>query len=239
MSNIYIVKDEEHLGEILNNNLYKLVLTIFTSKVNDVNFILKKWIISTANQFKNSIFLYIDVDNFKTFGLLEQKKCPINVLATTMIFFREQPLYIIRGNDVQAIDQCLKDAVLRTQQITNHVLKYGVPPENPTKTPKSPEQQIKPTNPPEQQTNPPDQQTNPQITLEMVQQMIQQTLSQLLPQHLQQLQMQLQSQFISQIRENKLDKPIENKKPDILNIINKLEAVKKTKQTEEELLKNT
>jgi len=82
-------------------------------------------------------------------------------------------------------------------------------------------------------------QSTPSISLESVQQMIQQSLSQILPQYLQQMQLQLQTQIGTQkITENKQAPKPELKKPDLLNIINKLEAVKKTKQTEEELLKN-
>lgn len=237
MSNIYIVKDEDHLGEILSNNKFKIVLTVFTSKINDNNFSLKKWVISTASQFKNSIFLYIDVDNFKTNGLLERMECPISVLATTMIFFKEHPLYIIRGNDVQAIEQCFKETEVKTRKITQHILKNGYPVENPI-PPQSPTPITPPPTPSDSKT-PQLPQSTPSISLESVQQMIQQSLSQILPQYLQQMQLQLQTQIGTQkITENKQAPKPELKKPDLLNIINKLEAVKKTKQTEEELLKN-
>ena len=94
MSNIYVIKDEEHLEEIIKTNKFKIVLTVFTSKINDPSFLLKKWLISKASQYKYCIFLYVDVDNFKTNGYLEKMDHPIDALATTMIFFKENPLCI-------------------------------------------------------------------------------------------------------------------------------------------------
>jgi len=105
MSNIYRVIDEEHLIEILENNRFKIVLTIYTSKVNDVNKTLKNFLIDIASSNNDAIFIYIDMDNF------QQREMTNNIddLPTSFVYFNLRPTHKIIGGNVKYIKQCFDE----------------------------------------------------------------------------------------------------------------------------------
>jgi hypothetical protein len=217
MSNIYRVIDEEHLFEILINNMFKVVVASFTSKINDTGYNIKKCMLGLSSDFKNSIFLYIDVDKYKQYG-----RIAIDSLPTTIIFFQQKELYKIMGKDVLVIEQCFKDAEIKTRQIT---LKMMHPP---------PIQQIQQQmqQPMQQQMQQPMQQQMQQPMQQQMQQPMQQQMQQPMQQPQKHVPIQLQMQLQKQQDSN------QRGKPNIMNVINKLEALRKTKEKEEEIIDN-
>ena len=110
MSNIYRVIDEEHLNEIFHNNMNKLVIITFTSKINDVGNTLKKCLIELASNFKHNMFIYIDIDQYKNIGKIE-----ISNLPTTIMYVNWIEIYRVIGNDVNALKQCYFMAESKTR----------------------------------------------------------------------------------------------------------------------------
>lgn len=131
MSNIYRVINEEHLNEILTNNLFKIVLVSFTTKAADATGSVKKCLINLAASFKNSIFIYIDVDNYIRQGI-------INVDSlSTLIFFQKKIFYKIDNNDCETIEKYFFDSEQRTRNITHNAL-FGEPVQQPKYQPQLP-----------------------------------------------------------------------------------------------------
>lgn len=100
MSNIYKVINEEHLNEILENNLNTPVVALYTSKLNDSNMNLKKFLKYTSSKIKDFMFLYIDVDNYINNTTIHVKSLP-----TTYIFLNKRSLCVISGKNTAKITE--------------------------------------------------------------------------------------------------------------------------------------
>ena len=120
MSNIYRVIDEEHLDEILLNSMFKLVYVFFTSKVNDTNNGLKKILFNMSQKHKNSMFIYVDVDNYKT-----QNKAKVDNLPTIVCYFQSQEMFRITKNVPEQIVCLFEDLEVKTRKTTLNYL-YGL-----------------------------------------------------------------------------------------------------------------
>jgi hypothetical protein len=77
-NNIFRINDEKHIFEIIDNNPNKLIVIFFVSSqlLRETFGDLKLLLIRYGNEFKNSIFLYVDISNYKTQHNIEIKKIP-------------------------------------------------------------------------------------------------------------------------------------------------------------------
>jgi len=75
MSNIYRITSENDISEIVGHNYYKIIVISFTSKQYQHNEF-KKCLIDLSYKFKNSIFLYVDVNNYINNGFLKIYSIP-------------------------------------------------------------------------------------------------------------------------------------------------------------------
>ena len=116
-NNIFKIVNEEHILEILNLNPFKLVTVVFTSKQNDVGSELKKCIVTLAREFANSLFLYVDVDQYTT-----QQRILIDKIATTYIFFKGMVGAQITGSDVYYIVKSFKTLESQSRHVTQQYL---------------------------------------------------------------------------------------------------------------------
>lgn len=83
MQNIYRVVNEEHLIEILERNLFRIVMVSFGTKQLGGH-IFKKYLVDMAKKYPNSIFLYVDLDQYET-----QRKINLITVPTTIIYFNK------------------------------------------------------------------------------------------------------------------------------------------------------
>lgn len=118
MNNIYKVVNEADLNEILGDNLMKLVVVSFTSKINDINRNIERCLKTLAKNNNSAFFAYIDVDNFKRSGDGLNDAFKVKTLATTIIYFKKMEIYRITGNDTMAITKCVMDAHAKTMHVT-------------------------------------------------------------------------------------------------------------------------
>jgi hypothetical protein len=89
MSNIYRITNENDIIEIVEHNLYKLIVVSFTTKQYKHNEF-KKCLIDMASKFQNSIFLYVDVNNYMSSGNLKI----YNIPETIIVYNRERCIQI-------------------------------------------------------------------------------------------------------------------------------------------------
>lgn len=111
MSNIYKIIDEEHLLEILNKYQMKLTTVSFTTKQDDADRAMKNCLIKLAKEYVNHMFIYIDLDNYKTKNVVKD----ISV-GDTIIFFcypRYECAAKIVKRDVDAVVDIFKDTEAR------------------------------------------------------------------------------------------------------------------------------
>lgn len=248
MSNIYKVINEDHLFEILENNKLKLVMVSFTSKENDVGNKIKKCFIELAKENRDSMFAYIDVKQYNNNG-----KITIDGLATTEIFLNNKQVFLIQGNDVNLITKTFSKAKQLLANIQKPVQQPVAPPKNPVSVqPKEPIKEL----PPNLIEQPP-QMTSVPINMPMQNQMNMPQQYQFTPQQLYQMQQMQQMRQLQQMQElqklqhtqrmaqnqqkhglSQVNQPVSQQKKarEINDIINKLDAIQKTKETEEKII---
>lgn len=189
-NNIFIVKEEDDLEEIIQNNLFKITVISFVTKETDPSFKLKKCLYKLSLNFKNSMFAYVDMDNYNHIN-----KFKITSIPLTLIIFNQREAFRITGGNTDDVQRCFYDIEASTREVTIRSIKnQHVTAIMPLQQPSC--QYVQPQNIP--------------------QQFIQQPQSQF--QH-QQPPPQSQQQHV-----------------DVTPVIEKLEALKKTKQTEEKIL---
>jgi DNA polymerase III gamma/tau subunit len=263
MSNIYRVLNEEDLAELIEKNKFRVTVVIYTSKLNDIGKKIKKFLVELAYSYKESIFIYIDVDNFNTRNTIN-----ITRLPTSFIYFNRQAFYEIIGYDIEKIKSCFIEIEMRGRPITQNFLSKqqsttNINPQEQIKVnyplhqalfnqQQIPQQQMQPQQMPQQQMpqqqmpqqQMPPQQMQPQQQMQQQQMQQQQMQPQQMPQQMQPQQMPQQMQPQQQMQQQQMPQQqrrhvpsikqtkINNEKESIENIINKLEKIKKTKQTE-------
>ena len=223
MSNIYRVINEEHIGEILRNNRFKLVTVAITSKLNDHEGKIKRCLINLSRQYVNSIFLYVDVNQYEHHNVIL-----IDTLPTTIVFFNGCEFYRICGQDINSIIKCVSIGELKSRQITLRALSAQQPVQQLSQL-QHPLVQQQPEHSPVQQS----QLQQPEHSA--VQQPQQPQLQQ--PEHSavqQPQQPQLQKHTVTPPATPTKKK--RHNKQDIGTLIGKLEVLQETKKKEEEII---
>lgn len=115
MSNIYRITNENDIVEIVEHNLYKLTVVSFTTKQYKHNEF-KKCLNDLASKFRNSIFLYVDVNNYLSNGNLRIYNIP-----ETIIVYNGKRCVQIDGINFDLIVDKFCEFEMKTRHIT---LKY-------------------------------------------------------------------------------------------------------------------
>jgi Mg-chelatase subunit ChlI len=116
MSNIYRIVDEEHLIEIVDHNPYKIIVVTFTTQQNHHNEF-KKCLIELSSKFKDSIFLYVDINKYSNKGILRVYKIP-----ETIFVFDRKRIVQIDGFELNQIVNRFYEFEAHTRSITNKVM---------------------------------------------------------------------------------------------------------------------
>jgi hypothetical protein len=140
MSNIFKIIDEDHLLEILNKYQMKLTTVSFTTKQNDSDRAMKNCLIKLAKEYRSHMFIYIDLDNYKTRNIIKD----IN-MGDTVIYFcypRYEYAAKIVNRDVEAVVDIFKDTetrirmkIIQLQQQQNKPIAKPVAPQPQTQQP--------------------------------------------------------------------------------------------------------
>jgi len=113
MSNIYRIVDETHLCDIIDRNQFKVIVVSFGNKRTNGH-ILKKSLVELSKKFQQSIFLYVDVDQYTRTGIVK-----VGGVPTTMIFFNKELTVEITGINPSGLNDVFCDFEQRTRHITN------------------------------------------------------------------------------------------------------------------------
>lgn len=102
--NLFQVKNEEDVIEIIYDNLNKLIVIFFTLPTNDKDTNdLKKYLLDSSNNNPNIIFLYIDLLNYETGNQLI-----IQTVPSVVFFYNKNPQLVMTSLIFKEIDKYIE-----------------------------------------------------------------------------------------------------------------------------------